>query len=921
MQLIKKWLTFFTVLLIVGCNSDLDKSIPEDSNWSQYQLDNGLRYHLYPTEDKEISIRLMIHAGSMQESDKQKGYAHFVEHMAFNGSRHFTGNEVIRLFEKTGGSFGADINAFTSYQLTAYKMDLSDKQHLPLALTWMRDVADGIEFSPEQVEREKGVILGEFRASRSENEPLFTKAYLEAVKGSVLEDKDPLGTEDSVKQASAKALKDYYRRWYQPQNAELIISGNISNEELSTLITQQFSTWKNNGKPAVNKQRDYKINNGSYTLLVGEMESPSLHFLVDRGPIAITTYRQQYQYWLDEVTQQLITQRLQAAFNNAAQAVQYSGSYSQWIGYNRYAAASIAFSADNREASQQLFLQTVRSLRDYGVSQSELESIMTGYRNTLSNFDNEWNKRKPIQIVDDKVFAIEQAMPVQSRETNRQALNEFVTYIDLKRVNKNIEDLLSSNLSWLQGYSASESLSTLEQELIKLPDVYAQTGFKPLELQDMTSELKQPKAQGEIVSRTEKEGDFTVWQLSNGVEVWYQRDPQAGQRAHLVYASQGGKAALTPDLYAASDLLPQSAARSGLGEFNGAQFDSYLRKKGVAVYPFISFTFHGLEVNTEAKALPLALNTIFNISTEVKVEPRQLEAVKQEFYENNNAYYGSPEGQWYKAINAETYQPHSRHRFVLNSDIASVTTDQLLQVHQRLFHYNRGNKLVIIADLEPAQIAPMLRKYIASINLSNENVSLLNFDNQYKGELAPLVEVNQGNEKGTMLLTRLINTQKRAKSAKDVFAEDALQRIASARLLDEVREKRGLDYSPEVYPVTQDGEWGSDWFVTAKVASEDLKEVQLALKTIFDGLANSITEEEVSTAVKQLAVAVEPINDDPIQRAWFYSRYLIHGYGIEALLDIEGTANSITLDDLQQKANWVFGAKSKKLTATLSPQS
>lgn len=368
MQLIKKWLIFFTVLIIVGCNSDLDKPIPNDSNWSQHQLDNGLRYHLYPTEDKEISIRLMIHAGSMQESDQQKGYAHFVEHMAFNGSRNFTGNDVIRLFEKTGGSFGADINAFTSYQLTAYKMDLADQEHLPLALTWMRDVADGIAFSPDQVEREKGVILGEFRDSRPENEPLFTKAYLEAIKGTVLEDKDPLGTEVSVKQASAKGLENYYRTWYQPQNAELIISGNINTEELSKLISQQFSTWKNNGKPAVNKQRDYRINHGSYTLLAGDQESPSLHFFVDRGPSSITTFKQQYQYWLDDVTQQLIYQRLKASFNDAAQAVQYLGSYTQWIGYNRYSAASVAFSADNREVTQQLFLETLGSLRDYGVS-------------------------------------------------------------------------------------------------------------------------------------------------------------------------------------------------------------------------------------------------------------------------------------------------------------------------------------------------------------------------------------------------------------------------------------------------------------------------------------------------------------------------------------------------------------------------
>jgi len=918
MQVIKKWLTFFIVLLIVGCNSSLDKPIPEDTNWTHYQLDNGLRYHLYPTDDKEVSVRLMIHAGSMQESVDQKGYAHFVEHMAFNGSRNFSGNDVIKLFEKTGGSFGPDINAFTGYQLTTYKMDLSAQEHLSLALTWMRDVADGIEFDAKQVEREKGVILGEFRASRPENQPLFDKAYLQVIKGTQLEERDPLGTQESVKQVTAEGLKSYYHTWYQPQNAELVISGNIDKQMLEKLISEHFSSWEGSEEAAVEKQRAFSLNTDSLTLPIGEMESPSLNFFVDRGPIAIKTFKHQYQYWLDDVTQQLITQRLHTAFNEAALAVQYSGSYSQLLNYNRYTVTGIAFSAEQRAKTQQLFLETLRSLRDHGVSQDELESIMTSYRSSLSNIESDWDKRKPPQIVDEKEFALEQAMPVLSLETKRESLNQFIAQLDLTRVNSNLHELLSSDFTWLQGYSVDESPSTLEQALLALPKQYAQAGFKPLALQQVTSELKQPATHGEIVSQLDRERDFTVWQLSNGVEVWYQRDPKAGKRAHIVYASQGGKAALIPDLYAASDLLPQSAARSGLGEFSGAQFDSYLRKKDVAVFPFIGLTFHGLEINTTAKELPLALNTIFNITTEVKVEPRQLEAVKQEFYENNSAYYNSPEGKWYKAVNAGTYQPDSRHRYVLNPDIAGVTTEQLLEVHQRLFRYNRDNKLVIIADLEPTQIAPMLRRYIASISLRKDKPSPLNFDNGYNTELVPLIEVNEGNEKGTMLLTRLINTQQRAKTAKDVFAEDALKRIASARLLEEVREKRGLDYSPEIYPVTQDGEQVSDWFVTVKVASEDVKEVQQALDTMFDGLAKSITEEEVSTATKQLAVAVEPINDDPIQRAWFYSRYLIHGYGIDALLDIEGTTNSITLSDIQQRADWTFGANSQKMIATLS---
>ncbi|NMV11866.1 insulinase family protein, partial [Vibrio parahaemolyticus] len=99
-----------------------------------------MKYHLYPTEDQEVSVRLVMNIGSFQETSSQKGYAHFVEHMAFNGSEHFTGNDVVKLFEQSGGSFGADINAFTSYQQTSYQLDLANNTKLEDALKWMRDI-------------------------------------------------------------------------------------------------------------------------------------------------------------------------------------------------------------------------------------------------------------------------------------------------------------------------------------------------------------------------------------------------------------------------------------------------------------------------------------------------------------------------------------------------------------------------------------------------------------------------------------------------------------------------------------------------------------------------------------------------------------------------------------------------------------
>lgn len=919
MQFVHKWILAVLVTLLVVCKPSYAKALTEDPNWTQGKLGNGLIYHIYPTDDKEVSVRMMLHAGSLQETVEQKGYAHFVEHMAFNGSRHFKGNDIIKMVEKSGKQFGPDLNAFTSYQLTAYQLDLVNKNQLTTALTWMRDVADGIHFSPEEVAKEKGVILGEFRMRRPEHKDLQTKVYEQVIKESVLADADPLGTKQSVNEATAEGLQEYYQQWYQPQNAEIVIVGDVQVKELRQLLEQHFASWVNNGEPTAKKQRRFKLDLSSRAISIGDSESPSLSYAIDREANSkITTQKQQHQLWLDEVSQSLISQRLSEALSDSAIAVQNFGTHTYWISYDRFSVGTISFSPQQRDTVEGLFVATLRSLRDFGVTQSELESIMAGYQAALNNHGTIWEKHKPPFFAANKVIALDSGQIIQGNTHHQETLQKFINSMSLKRVNKNLDDMLSSKLTWLIGFEPSQELNANAKRLELLPVLYAKKGVKPVELDKVTSELLQPKKEGKILSRVDRERNLTVWQLSNGIEVWFQQDSRAGKRAHINYASQGGKAALSPDLFAASTLLIDTSMRSGLGEFSGTKLDRYLRKKDTAIYPYVGLSFHGLEANASVEHLPLAFNAIYNIATQIKLEQRQLEAVKQGFYQDNNVYYNSPEGQFFKAVNTNTYVSDSRHRFVLNSDIAGVTLEQIQAVHKTLFSYNRSNKLVIIADMEPEQIAPLVRKYIAPISLQPEPSEAIDLDNGYDQKAALRIDIAAAKEDSVLMLKRSINTVHQPRTAKEVFADDMLQKISSIRLNDQIREKAGFDYAPEIYPVMQDGESVSDWMISTNISSKDIEAVDFELSKFLASLSTSITQQEVTTAAKQLIVALEPLDLDPVQRSWFYTRYLIHGYGIDALLNIEQTAQSITLDYMQQRARLAFGAQSRHMTATLT---
>ena len=907
-------------LLLSGC-ALTPQSIPlqTDLNWVVDQLPNGMKYHIYPTQDEEVSVRLMMNVGSFQEEANQKGYAHFIEHMAFNGSTHFSGNDVVKLFEASGGSFGADINATTTYQQTTYKLDLANPEKLDDALTWMRDISDGIQFDPTQVEKEKGVILGEWRRSRPDDKSLSFNAYQASIEGTPYAEHDPIGTRSSIENTTSPALKTFYDKWYQPQYAELIVTGNVDAESLTKIIESKFSNWDSTSDAVVEKRRDIRAKNADRILPSSQMESPSLHLIIDRDSVSRQTMQDQHKAWQDEISAQLIQQRLLSVLNDAAESFQYAYAQPYSSNYHRMMSAGVSFAPERREKIQQIFMNTLTSLRDYGVTQQELDGIMSGWYGELANLDSDWSKRKPAGYAEARVFQLEQDSVSQSKAGYELSLSTFVKSNTLTHANEALEALLSQPASFVVGLGKTENKAQFAGEFALLSAAYAQAGEKPLNMYAKADGFVQPKKEGTIVSTREDAGGFQVYTLSNGVDVWFQKDDKAANRAHVYFVSQGGKAALDKPLYPAFDVATMAAARSGLGDFSGSELDSYLRKNDISLFPILGPTNHGIEVITPKAHLASALNGLYNIATDIKVDERQLEAVKREFLQQRRAFFESSMGKWIKAANENSYLPNSRHRLLPSDGVKDVTPEQVQAVHDTLFNYNRGFKMVIVADVEPEQITPLLRKYVASIDMQvGEPVD---YSIEFNPNALSRTVMEEGNEPSSMYLLRLTNQHESPRTGHDMIVEDMLQRIAAARVTEQLREDASLDYSPSIYPITQDREMVSDWFLESQIDPKDVSKMDAQLDKVFDELAKNITQKEVDTAAKQLAVAMKDLDDNPGQRSWAYTRYLVHGYGLNTLLDVDKAAQSVTLEEVKAKAKEAFGIKAKRTTIILNPKS
>jgi zinc protease len=211
------------------------------------RLPNGFRYIIQPNRKPEgrVTVQLDVQAGSLMERDDELGIAHFLEHLAFNGSRHFAAGELIPFFQANGMAFGRDLNAHTSYQETVYKLNLSntEEQNIDTALTFMRDVADGIRITRKEVDKERGVILSEKAARDSIDHRAGTRLRAKMYQGTRFT-KEPIGEEAIIRTVSPATIENFYRAWYRPELMILVVAGEVDPAAMEKRIAKAFGDFK-----------------------------------------------------------------------------------------------------------------------------------------------------------------------------------------------------------------------------------------------------------------------------------------------------------------------------------------------------------------------------------------------------------------------------------------------------------------------------------------------------------------------------------------------------------------------------------------------------------------------------------------------------------------------------------------------------
>ena len=411
---IQTFLTIFICFCLQLSAQKNEKLLPVNPNVKIGKLRNGLTYYIRKNQEPKnrAELRLVVNAGSILETDKQVGLAHFVEHMSFNGTQHFMKNELVNFLEKSGVNFGADLNASTSFDETIYELQVPTDSPAVYkqAMQILEDWAHGVSFETTEIDKERGVIVEEWRLGRGADARLRDKYFPILLKGSQYAKRLPIGTKANIDTAHYNMLTSFYKDWYRPDLQAVIVVGDVDIAETEKMIKEHFENIPAVVNPKPRVKFSIPAHTETRTAILTDAEQPYnvvqiYYTLPQAAPVKTETqFRADI---INELFNQMMSSRLdEIAQKPDAPFLFGNSSFGGFIGdKDAFTLLAVAKTGKDIPASIQTLLTENERVKQYGFVQSELDRaikkiscrglrthIMKGIKQNRLNYYRNWYK-------------------------------------------------------------------------------------------------------------------------------------------------------------------------------------------------------------------------------------------------------------------------------------------------------------------------------------------------------------------------------------------------------------------------------------------------------------------------------------------------------------------------------------------------
>lgn len=727
----------FTGLLPLRAQS-LDERLPIAPEIIKGKLANGLTYYIRRNgkPEQRVELRLAIKAGSILENDDQQGLAHFTEHMAFNGSKHFKKNDLIAFLQSIGVEFGADLNAYTSFDETVYILPIPvDKPgNLDKGFLVLEDWASGVLFEKSEIEKERGVVLEEERLGKGAEERMNKVALPYILQGSRYAQRLPIGKPEVLKTFKPETIKRFYSDWYRPDLMAVVVVGDIDPAAAEALIRKHFEKLKN---PSQSRARDYaKVppRSQSQGLVITDAEATN-HilqiFYSSRESQASATVGDYRKDIIKALSGQLLNLRMQELTQKANPPFLFGGSgESEFVhGYESYFGFSAVGKAGVVPAIEALIVENERARR-FGFTAPELERVKKSFFRQMERMYNERDKTESADFADEYLrnFLTDESIPGIDNEFGYY--KRFLDGITLEEVNayaaQHIPSSTEKKLVLFQGPVKADFPIPTNAELLAAVERAEQLPVTAYEDKAVAASLMaSPPAPGKITAESAiPELGVTRMTLENGVSVWLKKTDFKNDQVLFSGFRFGGQS-----LYETNDMQNAQYASAvvsqmGVGTFAPTDLRKVLAGKSVSVSPRLSMLTEGISGQcgtADAESLMQLTHLYF---TSPRRDPDLFASFVSRQQGMIQNMLSDPRTIFNDSISRMMYGDHPRGpRFPRPKDFDRLSLDRAMEIYRERFGNANGWTFFIVGSFDPEAMKSLVTTYLGSLPSAKGNTT------------------------------------------------------------------------------------------------------------------------------------------------------------------------------------------------------
>ena len=889
--------------------------IPVDPDIRMGKLDNGLTYYIRHNEWPEHRAEFFIaqRVGSIQENDDQRGLAHFLEHMCFNGTKHFKGNDLIRWCESIGVQFGGDLNAYTSIDQTVYNISNVPSERtgvIDSCLLILHDWADDLLLEPEEIDKERGVIHEEWRLRTSAASRMFERNLPAFYPGSKYGHRYPIGLMEIIDNFKPQVLRDYYEKWYRPDNQAIIVVGDLDVDYVEGKIKELFGPIKMPKNPAKVELEPVPDNDEPIFIVDKdkEMRNSEVELMVKHDPVP-DSIKSSLEYLVLDFLKGAAISMLNDRLSECAEKpdmpfVHASASYGQYIFAKTKDAfdLSVTPKENQSEAALQAALTEARRAAEFGFTATEYKRFQQNYESQLDKSFSNKDKRYNVSFCNKYKSHFLDNEPIPPIEFTYETMKQLTPLMPLDAVNELMKALLPANDSNLVVLSFNQekdgavypTAESLKKAVAAARAAQIEAYVDNVKDEPLMTTLPQ---KGSIVKEEAgQKFDYKELTLSNGVKVILKHTDLKADQVILRGEGFGGNSLYGEKDYINLRLFDDVVEASGLGSFSHTELEKALAGKIAGASLSMSDSREHISGSSTPKDVETMLQLIYLYFTNINKDQQSYDKLMQTLELQLKNKSTVPEQAFSDSLSVTLNNHDLRSKPLELEDLQKVSYDRILEIAKERTANANGWTFTIVGNYDEETIRPLIEQYLAALPSQKNIVKGKDIDNPFKGKV--ICDFKRKMETPKAMSVVVVYSRDFAYNLENVIRADIVGQILSMIYLKKIREDASAAYTVQAQSAMQRDDWHTT--VTALAVCPMKPEMSdVAMKILreeLDGLANTC-DEDMLTKVKEYML--KNIDDQAKTNSYWVNQLMnLRKFGVDLHTDYKATVQKQTSADI-----------------------